>query len=133
MTTKQRVKNFNIAVREWNDRIIFLRKLVPGGTSRSYGIQVAQIAGIPEAVIGRAKEILNNLEKTGADETGRPRLARHRASESREGDMVQLALFGSGDREIREWIRDLDLNAMTPVEALVALNDLKKRVNSGLM
>jgi DNA mismatch repair protein MutS len=133
VTTKQRVKNFNIAVREWNDRIIFLRKLVPGGTSRSYGIQVAQIAGIPEAVIGRAKEILSNLEKTGADETGRPRLARHRASESREGDMVQLALFGSGDREIREWIRDLDLNAMTPVEALVALNDLKKRVNSGLM
>jgi len=133
VTTKQRVKNFNIAVREWNDRIIFLRKLVPGGTSRSYGIQVAQIAGIPETVIQRAKEILNNLEKTEADETGRPRLARHRASESGEGDMVQLALFGSGDREMREWIRSLDIEAMTPVEALVALNDLKKRVNSGLM
>ncbi|MFO7601393.1 MAG: DNA mismatch repair protein MutS [Candidatus Desulfacyla sp.] len=133
VTTQQRVKNFNIAVREWNDRIIFLRKLVPGGTSRSYGIQVAQIAGIPEAVIRRAKEILNNLEKTEADETGRPRLARHRASESGEGDMVQLALFGSGDREMREWIRALDIEAMTPVEALVALNDLKKRVNSGQM
>ncbi len=131
VATKQRVKNFNIAVREWNDKIIFLRKLVPGGTSRSYGIQVAQIAGIPEAVIRRAKEILNNLEKTEADETGRPRLARHRASESGKGDMVQLALFGSGDWEMRERIRDLDLNAMTPVEALVTLNDLKKQLDFG--
>lgn len=133
VATKQRVKNFNIAVREWNDKIIFLRKLVPGGTSRSYGIQVAQIAGIPATVIRRAKEILNNLEKSEADETGRPRLARHGASESGQGDMVQLALFGSGDREMREWIKGLDLNTMTPVDALVTLNDLKKRLDSGLM
>jgi len=131
VTTKQRVKNFNIAVREWNDQIIFLRKLVPGGTSRSYGIQVAQIAGIPEGVIRRAKEILNNLEKAEADETGRPRLARHRVSEPREGGMVQLALFGPKDWEMREWIRGLNLDAMTPVEALVTLNDLKERVIRG--
>jgi len=131
VATKQRVKNFNIAVREWNDKIIFLRKLVPGGTSRSYGIQVAQIAGIPEDVIRRAKEILDNLEKTEADETGRPRLARHQVSEPRERDMVQLDLFGAGDREMREWIRGLKIDTMTPLEALVTLNELKERIITG--
>jgi len=131
VTTKQRVKNFNIAVREWHDQIVFLRKLVPGGTSRSYGIQVAQIAGIPEGVIRRAKEILTNLEKNGADETGTPRLAHHGTAGPGKGEMVQLSLFGSGEGAISEWIRGLDIEAMTPVEALVTLNDLKKRLDSG--
>ncbi len=129
VATKPRVKNFNIAVREWNDKIIFLRKLIPGGTSRSYGIQVAQIAGIPEGVIRRAKEILNNLEKGDADETGRPRLARHSISEKGPGEMVQLDLFGSGDGRLQEWVAALDLDAMTPIEALVALNELKERMS----
>jgi DNA mismatch repair protein MutS len=133
VATKQRVKNFNIAVREWHDEIIFLRKLVPGGTSRSYGIQVAQIAGIPEGVIQRAKEILNNLEKTETDETGRPRLAHHPLSEPGEGNMVQLGLFESQDRRLREWIKGLNVDGMTPVEALVTLNELKERLNSGLI
>jgi DNA mismatch repair protein MutS len=75
VAAKERVKNFNIAVREWNDNIFFLRKLVPGGTSRSYGIQVARIAGLPENVIERALEILKNLEGDEIDETGKPRLA----------------------------------------------------------
>ena len=133
VATKPRVKNFNIAVREWHDKIIFLRKLVPGGTSRSYGIQVAQIAGIPEGVIRRAKEILNNLEKTEADETGRPRLAHHPVSETEEGNMVQLGLFEPQDRRLREWIKGLNVDGMTPVEALVTLNELKERLNSGLI
>ena len=133
VATKPRVKNFNIAVREWHDKIIFLRKLVPGGTSRSYGIQVAQIAGIPEGVIQRAKEILNNLEKTEADETGRPRLAYHPLSETEEGNMVQLGLFEPQDRRLREWIKGLNVDGMTPVEALVTLNELKERLNSGLI
>jgi DNA mismatch repair protein MutS len=76
LASKPRVKNFNIAVREWKDRIIFLRKMVPGSTSRSYGIQVARIAGIPERVIDRAKEILNNLENEHLDDLGRPKIAR---------------------------------------------------------
>jgi len=133
VTTKHRVKNFNIAVREWNDNIFFLRKLVPGGTSRSYGIQVARIAGLPEGVIARAMEILKNLEGGEMDETGRPRLA-HTTSKiekaPQERGMVQLDLFGSQDRELRKWIKDLNIDTMTPVEALVALNDLKKRVSS---
>jgi DNA mismatch repair protein MutS len=129
VSTKQRAKNFNIAVREWNDQIIFLRKLVPGGTNRSYGIQVAQIAGLPEGVITRAKEILNNLEGTELDEIGRPRLARA-PSEKDKGEMVQLGLFGSQDGKLREWIRGLDISSMTPLEALIKLNELKERVDS---
>ena len=133
VTTKQRVKNFNIAVREWNDNIFFLRKLAPGGTSRSYGIQVARIAGIPEGVIKRAMEILKNLEGGEMDETGRPRLA-HTAAKNEnaahEKGMVQLDLFGSRDRELRKWIKDLNIDAMTPVEALMELNNLKEHVSS---
>jgi len=131
---KERVKNFNIAVREWNDRIIFLRKLVPGGASRSYGIQVAQIAGIPEEVIRRAREILNRLEETEGDGSGRPRLAGGGSPpDSGKGAMVQLPLFGSMDGEIREWIKRIDLETLTPIEALLTLNDLKKQVESGLI
>jgi len=132
VATKTRVKNFNIAVREWNDNIFFLRKLVPGGTSRSYGIQVARIAGLPESVIVRAMEILKTLEGDEIDETGRPRLA-HTVSKNRKesGGMVQLDLFGNQDRELRKWIADLDIDTMTPLEALLALNKLKKRISSG--
>jgi DNA mismatch repair protein MutS len=71
------VKNFNVAVREWHDQIIFLRKIVPGGTDKSYGIQVARLAGLPKDVIARAKEILRNLEENELDATGKPTLARH--------------------------------------------------------
>ncbi len=130
VTTKQRIKNFNIAVREWNDKIVFLRKLVPGGTSRSYGIQVAQIAGIPKDVVTRAMEILSNLEGTETDEAGRPRLAHNSVSEEGRGDMVQLDLFGSMDWKLREWVTGLDIDSMTPVEALVELNKLKESVAS---
>jgi DNA mismatch repair protein MutS len=125
--TKQRVKNFNIAVREWNDRIIFLRKIVPGGTSRSYGIQVARIAGLPGKVLKRAKEILDNLESAELDEVGQPRLA-HKFPEKKQGDVVQLGLFGSQDQKLRAWIRDMDISKMTPLDALVELNKLKEYV-----
>ncbi|MBW2047113.1 MAG: DNA mismatch repair protein MutS [Deltaproteobacteria bacterium] len=128
VTTKTRIKNFNIAVREWNDRIVFLRKLVPGGTSRSYGIQVARIAGIPEEVVARAKEILGNLEKADKDEAGRPRLAHKHLPEEDKGDMVQLDLFGAVDRKLREWIAALDVDSMTPIDALIELSKLKESV-----
>lgn len=129
VATKQRAKNFNIAVREWNDQIIFLRKIVPGGTSRSYGIQVAQIAGLPERVITRAKEILSNMERVELDEVGRPRLA-HTSPEKDDRNIVQLGLFGSSDRKLVEWIRGLDISSMTPLEALIELNRLKENVDT---
>ena len=73
--TRSGVKNFNVAVREWNDQIIFLRKIIPGGADKSYGIQVARLAGLPPQIIARAKEILSNLEKHELNTDGRPALA----------------------------------------------------------
>lgn len=124
IATKQRVKNFNIAVKEWNDQIVFLRKLVPGATSRSYGIQVAQIAGLPRGVIERAREILDNLEGEELDEVGRPRLARSQDNDDEE-TRLQLNLFGLKDQRLQRWIRKLDISSMTPLEALIELNKMK--------
>ena len=89
--TKDGIKNFNIAVKEWKGEVIFLRKLVPGGTSRSYGIQVAKLAGLPEAVITRSHEVLKNLEAGELDEIGKPRLASH--GSSKEINTTQMNLF----------------------------------------
>lgn len=125
MSTKFRVKNFNIAVKEWKGRIIFLRKLVPGGTSRSYGVQVARIAGIPEEVIERAKEILSNLEKGEIDDLGRPRLARSKEPQNSKG-IEQMNLFGWHNQGLIKRIRELDISSMTPLDALVELDRIKK-------
>jgi DNA mismatch repair protein MutS len=125
VAARPRVKNFNIAVKEWNDQIIFLRKLVPGGTSRSYGIQVARIAGLPQQVIGRAKEILNNLERGEGSEVGTPRMAMDRSGGERK-ETTQLSLFGAQDQRLRKWIQDLDLSTMTPLEALIEINKMKE-------
>lgn len=126
---KPRVKNFNIAVREWNDTIVFLRKLMPGGTSRSYGIQVARIAGLPDGVIKRAMEILTHLEGEAADESGMSRMA-HVAPREQEEHMVQLDLFSPRDRALCQWIKGLNTDAMTPLDALVELSKLKAYVAS---
>jgi len=126
LASKARAKNFNIAVKEWKDRIIFLHKLVPGGTSRSYGIQVARIAGIPEEVITRAKEILGDLESRGPDPVG-PGTVRPGRSPKRAGP-GQLSLFSAPDDGLRERIRNLDIHSMTPIEALNELNRLKSLV-----
>jgi len=125
MSTKFRVKNFNIAVKEWKDRIIFLRKLVPGGTSRSYGVQVARIAGIPEEVIERAKEILSNLEKGEIDDLGRPRLARSEQTQNSQSTS-QMNLFGWHNEGLIKRIRELDISSITPLDALVELDRIKK-------
>jgi DNA mismatch repair protein MutS len=124
VATKERVKNFNIAVKEWNDQIIFLRKLVPGGTSRSYGIQVARLAGLPSAVIERAREILDNLEGREMGEGGVPLVASTRRKKEKE-EILQLHLFGVQDHRLKRWIQKLDISSMTPLEALIELNKLK--------
>jgi DNA mismatch repair protein MutS len=125
ISTKFRVKNFNIAVKEWKDRIIFLRKLVPGGTSRSYGVQVARIAGIPEEVIERANEILSNLEKGEIDDLGRPRLARSKEAQNSQSTS-QMNLFGWHNQGLIKRIRELDISSMKPLDALVELDSIKK-------
>jgi DNA mismatch repair protein MutS len=127
LTSKQRAKNFNIAVKEWDDQIIFLRKLIPGGTSRSYGIQVARIAGMPEVVVERAKEILGNLEAGDLDDFGRPRLARSRNGERAE-ETAQLNLFGGRDQRLIRWLETLEISTMSPLEALIELNKMKEYI-----
>jgi len=90
--TMDGVRNLSIAVREWGDRVIFLRTIVEGGTNRSYGIEVARLAGVSEDVISRAREVLKNLEKGELDEIGMPRIARGKASR-KGGNAGQLDLF----------------------------------------
>ena len=121
--TKERVKNYNMAVKEWDDRIIFLRKVLPGGSSRSYGIQVARLAGIPAEVISRSKEILRNLETGELNEAGMPKLA---ARDGRSTDTGQLSLL-AGDRDpVHDELKSIDLDRMTPIEALTALHKMKE-------
>lgn len=126
--TKPRIKNFHVAVKEWNDRVIFLRKLVPGGTSRSYGIQVARLAGLPEPIIDRAKEVLNNVERGEFTEAGVPKLALSRKKKV-TWDSLQMPLFQNPPDPIRETLKKIDPNQITPLEALNLLNELKRRLN----
>jgi DNA mismatch repair protein MutS len=123
-----RVKNYNIAVKEWNDEIIFLRKLVKGGTNRSYGIQVARLAGIPESVIRRPKRFLPR-SKPGC--IPRPMNAKKpTAGAGKKDGHVQLALFSPMERKLVEAIQMLDLSRMTPIEALNTLNELQIKAQS---
>lgn len=127
--TKEGVRNFNIAVREWGEKIIFLRKIMEGGTNRSYGIQVARLAGVPTEVIVRAKEILRNLEKGELDEAGMPKIARGRKTDRKNAN--QLSLF-TGERDaVLEEIRGLDPMNLTPLDALHHLSDWKQRLEKG--
>jgi DNA mismatch repair protein MutS len=119
-----KVKNFRIAVKEQGDHIVWLHKLIPGGTDRSYGIQVARMAGVPPEVIERAKQILVSLERGGArasgDLTGREALI----PASRQ--KVQLTLFEAEKHPALEALEALDLNALTPIEAMMKLHELQK-------
>jgi DNA mismatch repair protein MutS len=91
-------KNYNVAVREWGEQIVFMRKIVPGGTDKSYGIQVARLAGLPGPVLQRAKEILRQLEEGHLDDTGQPKLARAKQKKQRAKEVFrELDLFGRGE------------------------------------
>lgn len=117
--TRPRVANLNVAVKEWNDQIIFLRKVVPGAADKSYGIQVAKLAGIPQSVIERAREILLTLERKERDvveETG------HR------GGSKQLGLFGAREQDALDALRGLELDSMSPIEAMNALHELQQKL-----
>lgn len=128
--TLERIKNFHVSVKEWQDDIIFLRKIVSGPSDQSYGIHVAKLAGIPRTVIDRAKEILFNLEKQELDDSGLPKIAYHSSSQR---DKSQLLLFQS-DRdqrrleELHEEIDKIDVSQLTPLEALNLLNRLKEKL-----
>jgi len=125
-----RLKNMNVLVRETENSIVFLRKIVPGSADQSYGIEVARLAGIPREVIMRAREVLDNLESTQytADEV--PRLAGGEHGPLRR-DTGQLGLFGSGPSQVEVEIEGLKMESMTPLEAFDKLVELRKRVKRG--
>ncbi len=117
------VANFHVVVREWKEDIVFLRKVVPGRSDRSYGIQVARLAGLPPSVVSRAREILNGLERDELSRGGRPSL-----SGDGTDSQVQLGLFQAppaGDDALHRRLRGVDINAITPMQALTLLAELK--------
>ena len=115
-----RVRNYNVAVAEEGDRVIFLHKIVPGGADRSYGIHVAQLAGLPKTVIRRAQEILEQLERDSRRAPIKPR---------RIAEVRQLALFPETSPIVEE-LKKLDIESMTPLEALNKLYELQQEVKS---
>jgi DNA mismatch repair protein MutS len=125
------VRNLTVAVREVGDRIVFLRKLVQGGASRSYGIEVAKLAGLPAEVLARAREILRNLEAMEVDEGGHAALARGRRR--RADPASQLGLFAPAPadpaaEEVAKALRALDLDALRPLDALNLLAGWKRNL-----
>ena len=120
-----RIKNFNVAVKEIQDKVIFLRKLKEGGSNHSFGIHVAQMAGMPSEVVLRANELLVKLEsKSGGQKSPSPK-----SKEKEEDAEVQLSFFQLDDpvlEQVREEIIQTDINTLTPVEALLKLNEIKK-------
>ncbi len=121
------IKNYNIAVREWGDEIIFLRKIVEGGTDKSYGIHVARLAGIPKEVIQRARVILNNLEAATLDVNGKPKFAPMKTGQGKKLP-TQLKLFVSKQDMIIEEIRKIDVSKISPLEALNKLDEFKMKL-----
>jgi DNA mismatch repair protein MutS len=118
------VRNYNVSVREWGDEIIFLRKIEEGPADKSYGLQVARLAGIPDSIIARAKEVLHNLENEELNEAGKPKLAREKSKTKK----AQLDLFSSvGDSVVSE-ILNIDTDGLSPEDALSKILELKKKV-----
>lgn len=125
---KSGVKNFNVSIIERNDQLIFLHKIRPGVANRSYGIEVARMAGLPVEVIERAKEIMANLETGELDEVGRARLAHHRGKEKKPPKGQLSLFFTPRPSPVIMELRDCDPMAMSPLEAINFLAALKEKV-----
>jgi DNA mismatch repair protein MutS len=120
--TLPRIKNYNVSVKEIDNKVLFMRKLVPGGSEHSFGIHVARMAGIPDKVLRRAEDILQQLEKnrSNPEMNAKPRI---------KDDNLQLSFFQLDDpllEQIKDEILNIDINTLTPVEALMKLNEIKK-------
>ena len=114
------VKNCNVAVREWMDEVVFLHKILPGGTDKSYGIHVAKLAGVPKSIVKRSAEILEELEATFAREATGDRLARHKTKQP-DKDL----LFVEKHKSVLEKLTSTDVNKLTPIEAINLLSQVK--------
>ena len=125
----KRIKNFNVSVKEVEGKVIFLRKLMPGGSEHSFGIHVAEIAGMPRSIVKRANTILKQLE---ADNAGVGSTGAQKIEVTKKQEGMQLSFFQLDDPvlcQIRDEIRGLDINNLTPVEALNKLNEIKRILN----
>jgi DNA mismatch repair protein MutS len=122
-----RIKNLKVEVREYGDKVIFLHKVVPGFADHSYGIQVAQMAGLPEEVTERAKKILHNLEGSELTLHDDSKTEKKKSKGRIAPSEIQLTLFEMKEDPIREEIKDIDIEKITPLEALQKLADLKKK------
>ena len=119
----ERIRNFNVSVKEIGNQILFLRKLIEGGSEHSFGIHVAKMAGMPKSVVDRANVIMKRLEKAHASQENKAK------DLIAKDDEMQLSFFQLDDpilERIRDEIQDLDINSLTPVEALMKLNEIKK-------
>ncbi len=126
-TTFKRIKNYNVSVKEMGNKILFMRKLVPGGSAHSFGIHVAKMAGMPQAVLKRADQILVQLEKSHSGDL------KEEAKAIAADANMQLSFFQLDDpalMQIKEEIENIDINTLTPVEALMKLNEIKKFVGA---
>jgi DNA mismatch repair protein MutS len=124
--THERIENCSVAVREWRGEVVFLRRIVPGPASQSYGIQVACLAGVPSPVIERASQILRNLERGELNEAGQPRLAQGNGAPT-----GQLALFGPREQRLRDELSAIDVERLTPLDALTRLHALVELARRG--
>ncbi len=124
----ERIKNFNVSVKEVGNKVLFLRKLEPGGTEHSFGIHVAKMAGMPSKVVNRAKEVLSQLEHSNRNSNNTPK-----SKNSKTVDNLQLSFFQLDDpvlEQIKEEIEGIDIDTLTPVEALLKLHEIKKALGS---
>ena len=119
------VRNLNVSVREWMDEVVFLHRILPGGTDKSYGIHVAKLAGIPKSILGRSQEILEELESTFAKEATGEHLAKHKTKEP-EGD----ALFVQKHKSVLDKLASTDINHLTPIEAINLLHQIKNEIGA---
>jgi len=122
-----KIKNFKVEVREYGDKVIFLHKVSLGGADHSYGIQVAQMAGLPPFVTNRAKEILQNLE---SKELTPYEIKKAKLAKIKQTDELQISMFEIKDDALRKEIDDISIDKLTPLDALNKLNELKKKLNN---
>ncbi|MGD8786251.1 MAG: DNA mismatch repair protein MutS [Phycisphaerales bacterium] len=118
------VKNCNVAVREWMDEVVFLHKILPGGTDKSYGIHVAKLAGLPKTILERSKEILDELESTFQKEATGEHLSRHKTKEPDKD-----TLFVQKHKSVLDKLASTDINKLTPIEAINLLNKIKEEID----
>ncbi|HEX8715552.1 MAG TPA: DNA mismatch repair protein MutS [Gemmatimonadaceae bacterium] len=124
------VRNYNVAVREVGDQVLFLHRLQPGGADRSYGIEVGRLAGLPNAVIDRARDVLRLLEGEQLVQ-GLQGENGNRHAPARSGSPAQLGLFGADEHRVVQQLRALDVNTLTPLAALTMLHDLSRQAKDG--